>query len=304
MNELTIEKNNLAMTQVETVHKITRKEFHNDFVNKGRPVILKGYMSKWSALKWNTDYFKANECGQKLAVKTGNVSKGEREYMLLSEYGERLQIHQAELLKGNTPPNPGYLHDVPFFHVFPDLVKDVDPFPLELFPRWYWHNWHNYIQFFMGAKGSLTPLHFDTLLTHNLFFQVVGQKKFILIPSEQRDLCYMKSWRWAALNPDKPDFEKHPLAKDVTPSVGVIGPDDILYIPPGVLHQVHGLSFSISFNMDWHTSKSALDGMMSIFKGAPRKNFQYNFLSFLGLGLKVPPKYLFPYYKSYLNYVS
>jgi hypothetical protein len=188
--------------------------------------------------------------------------------------------------------------------VYPELIPDIQPFPLHLFPKWYWPRWHDYIQFFMGSTGSLTPLHFDTLLTNNLFFQVVGRKTFILIPDVQKQYCYIEGWRWAKFDPSRPDFDKYPLAAATTPVEVVLEPGDTLYIPPGTLHQVHGLSFSISFNIDWHTARSACTGMMTVLRGAPMKNGYYNLLSFVGLGLKVPARCVFPYYKSYLNYVS
>ncbi|MFK8103150.1 MAG: cupin-like domain-containing protein [Saprospiraceae bacterium] len=297
-------KSQLKMGKVTIVDSLTREEFYRDYVAKNKPVVIRKMTKSWDALGWNADYFKANEGGQKLAVKTGDVSQGKRESVFLSEYVEALQQYEMDLKNNLNPARPPYLHDVPFFHVFPKMKKDIEPFPLELFPKWYWHNWQNYIQFFMGATGSLTPLHFDTLYTNNLFFQIVGQKRFILIPESQTDLCYVHGWRWAGLNPDNPDFEKHPLAKDVKPLEVVIGPGDILFMPSGMLHQVHGLSYSISFNIDWHTPQTAKKGVMSLFKGAPKQNVYYNFLSYLGLGLKVPSKHIFPYYKSYLNYVS
>jgi len=293
-----------SFQKVPVVNNISKEDFYNEFVNKNKPVVLKGMADNWKALNWNGAYFKQNEGNTKLAIKTGDVSQGKREMMFLSEYVELLSQYEEQRKAGLETKNPGYLHDVPFFYLFPKFKKDIEPFPVHLFPEWYHENWHQYIQFFMGATGSLTPLHFDTLCTHNLFFQVVGQKRFILIPESQKDLCYMKSWRWAGFNPDQPDYVKYPMAKDIQPTEAIIGPGDILFMPSGTLHQVHGLSFSISFNIDWHTSESAFKGMKSFFKGAPRKNAYYNFLTFMGVACKVPPKYIFPYYKSYLNYVS
>ena len=304
MNQIAAPDTIVKTPPVPFIDKISRKEFYNEFVKPGKPVVLQGFMDNWDALNWGADYFKANEGEMKLAIKKGNVAEGKREIMPLSEYVFKLERYEEELKKGKSPANPGYLHDVPFFHLYPKFTPDIEPFPVDLFPKWYSENWHNYIQFFMGATGSLTPLHFDTLCTNNLFFQVVGKKKFILIPEAQKDQCYMKGWRWADFDPSDPDFEKFPLAQEVTPVTVEIGPGDILFIPSGVLHQVHGLSYSISFNIDWHTPESARKGLASFFKGAPRKNIYYNFLLWLGVAMKVPAKHIFPYYKTYLNYVS
>jgi hypothetical protein len=293
------------MNTVTTVDTISRKSFYNDFVKPGRPVVIRKMTSEWSALhKWNSSYFKSIEGDLKLATKTGEVSAGNRKSMYLSQYVELLEDYEARLKNGEEPPRPPYLHDVPLFYLLSNLIKDIEPFPLELFPKWYWKNWHNYIQFFMGGTGSLTPLHFDTLYTHNLFFQVTGRKRFILISPEQKSNCYIEGWRWAKLDASRPDFVKFPKAKEVQIAEVVLEAGDILFMPSGTLHQVHGLSYSISFNIDWHTPQSAKKGVFSLFEGAPRKNVYYNSLVLLGVGLKVPSNIIFPFYKSYLNYVS
>ncbi|MGN7824291.1 cupin-like domain-containing protein [Chitinophaga sp. 22536] len=293
------------MDQVITLDNISRDSFYNDYVKPGRPLRIRKATAAWKALKiWNADYFKSIEGDLKLAAKNADVASGKRETLYLSEYVSLLEEHERQLRDGKCPPQPLYLHDVPIFHLLPSLVQDIEPFPLELLPKWYWKNWHNYIQFFMGATGSLTPLHFDTLYTHNLFFQVAGRKKFILIPGNQKAMCYIKGWRWSDFDPARPDYERFPEAKGLTPVEVVLEPGDVLYIPSGMLHQVHGLSYSISFNIDWHTPRSAGKGVFSLFEGAPRKNIYYNSLILLGVGLKVPPKIIFPYYKSYLNYIS
>lgn len=293
------------MKQVTTVDHISRKSFYNDFVKTGRPLHIRKMTADWKALNiWDADYFKKIQGNLKLAPKAADVSAGKLEPMHLSDYVELLEAHERKLKNGEKPPRPPYLHDVPIFHLLPTLIKDIEPFPLELFPKFYWDKWYNYVQFFMGATGSLTPLHFDTLYTHNLFFQVTGRKRFILIPPEQKPFCYIEGWRWSKFNPDKPDYEKFPEAKNVQFMEVILEPGDILFMPSGTLHQVHGLSYSISFNIDWHTVKSAGKGVMSLFEGAPRKNIYYNSLVLLGLGLKVPSRFIFPGYKSYLNYVS
>lgn len=304
MHQTAVAEKQVESDQVTSVDTISRKDFYTDFVRKKRPLVIRKLTEKWKALEWDSDYLRSRDSGIRLSVKSGDVSEGIREMVGLRDYIGLLEQYEAQFSQGTASQPPPYLHDVPFFHLFPDLRSDIKPFPLHLFPEWYWPNWHNYIQFFMGPTGGLTPLHFDTLCTNNLFFQIVGKKKFILIPAEQKQYCYVERWRWAKFDPNAPDFERYPLAKATTPFEVVLGPGEILYIPSGMLHQVHSLSYSISFNIDWHTTQTARQGMMTIFRGAPLKNGYYNLLSYLGVGLKIPSRVIFPYYKSYLNYVS
>ncbi|WP_028888244.1 cupin-like domain-containing protein [Tenacibaculum ovolyticum] len=295
------------MNTVTVVDTISREDFYRNFVKKNKPLLIKNQTREWAARElWTTDYFKNEKWNLEMIAKKGDVSKGNREQVKLADYIDNLIAYEKEKAKGTGKQleKPAYLHDVPIFNLLPDLTKDIEPFPLELFPKWYWKNYQNYIQFFMGSSDSVTPLHFDTLCTHNMFFQMVGAKKFILIEAKQKDLCYLQRWRWSKIDASNVDYSEFPNAEKLNIQEVIVKGGDILYMPSGMLHQVHSLSFSISFNIDWHTAKSAASGILSKFKGAPWKNMYYNCLIFIGVALKIPSKYIFPYYKSYLNYVS
>lgn len=304
MLHTTLAKAFIQKDQVDIVDRLSRKEFYRDYVNQSRPVVIRGMTKTWKALEWNAEYFQAKASDLPLAVKTGNVAEGKRERLSLSDYIQQVEYYEDALAREIQVEKPGYLHDVPFFNMFPKFKEDIEPFPVHLFPKWYQGNWHDFIQFFMGPTGSLTPLHFDTLGTNNLFFQIVGQKKFILIPADQKDLCYIKGWRWAQFDPSNPDFTRFPKGRHTTPMEVTLEAGDILFMPAGMLHQVHGLTHSISFNIDWHTSRTALKGLRNTLQGAPKQNNYYNLLSVLGVTCGIPTRLLFPYYKSYLNYVS
>ncbi|SDH29206.1 cupin-like domain-containing protein [Chitinophaga filiformis] len=291
---------------ISIVENIDRHSFYRDYVKPGRPLVVKGGISDMPAVqKWNNAYFKELGTSVNLPIKTGDVSKGEKVMMSLAAYAAQLETYERELASGVTPAEkPAYLHDVPIFHIMPHLKEDVSSFPVSLFPSWYKDNWWKFVQFFMGPSNSLTPLHFDTLCTHNLFFQISGSKRFYMVAARDRDKCYLKSWRWAKVDLEHPDFDQFPLLREAQRDDVVIDPGDILFMPSGTLHQVRGLSASISFNIDWHTNASVLAGLISGFQGAPSKNVFYNAVTAAGLYLGIPSRYLLKYYQSYLNYVS
>src|ERR1700753_1883162 len=123
-----------SMSQIATLDSISRKSFYDDFVNAGRPLLIRKMTKEWAALRiWNASYFKTIEGGLKLAAKTGDVSAGNRKAMYLSDYVELLEEHEQRLKNGENPPRPPYLHDVPLFYLLPRLARDIEPFPLELF---------------------------------------------------------------------------------------------------------------------------------------------------------------------------
>ena len=289
---------------MDIVSNITSRDFVDKYIKPGKPVLIKQALKNWKACQlWGLDYFEKIGGNVPLYLKTGNVSDGKTVNTTLQEYSRSLRDYEKELKNNINAVSPGYLHDLPIFHVLPQLIKDIE-FPVSLVPKWYRQNWWDFAQFFMGSTGSFTPLHFDTLLTHNLFFQIVGTKRFLLIPGSQSNLCYLYNWRWARVDASLPNYDEFPLFRDVNCEEVLVEASDILYMPSGMLHQVHGLDFSISFNLDWHSRKSALNGVASVFRGAPRKNLQYNVTSALALWLNLPKPLLFPFYKSYLNYIS
>src|SRR5688572_877193 len=111
------------MNQVTTVDTISRKAFYNDFVNPGRPLVIRKMTGNWNALRiWDASYFKSIEGNLKLATKTGDVSSGNRKVMYLSQYVELLEAYERQLIKGEQPPKPPYLHDVPLFNLLPNLI--------------------------------------------------------------------------------------------------------------------------------------------------------------------------------------
>lgn len=295
-----------SFSAIEQRSKISSQEFRANFVQKGKPILISGKLQKWPSLnKWSAEYFKQKAPDLKILVKNFTTHKEiESKTTSMEEYANLIKAYEIHKRKGQSVSLPPYCHDLPLFSLIPSLVKDVQPFPLDYLPKWYHYKWWRYCQFFIGSSDSITPLHFDCLLTNNIFFQVVGRKQFTILMPEDAEYCYRHSWRWFKVNPENPDLDKYPEYKKAKPITFIVNPGDILYMPPGTLHHVRSLDMSISFNIDWHTEKSSLNGIVSSLKGMPPKNVYYNFLITMGLLLKVPSQLIFPFYKSYLNYVS
>jgi hypothetical protein len=295
-----------GIAEVPAGEPLPASTFFQEFVAHGRALLVRARTGHWNAIAtWSPAFLAAIAGELEVPVKTGDIALGRTERLRLGDYVERLQAYDAALARGDaTPGTFPYLHDIPLFHLVPRLAADVSPFPTEYFPRWYHAGILRYAQFFMSATGSRTPLHFDTLCTNNLFFQVHGRKRFILISASQKRHCYMRGWRWSAVNASQPDYHAHPQFRHVTPTVVDIEPGDMLFIPSCTLHEVITLSPSISFNVDWHTPATALRGVLSGLRGAPLQNVFYNLLIASGVCLRVPADWLFPYYRSYLSYIS
>lgn len=270
------------------------------------PVVMPGLCANWDACKfWTPEYFGAVAPTLQVPVKTyradGSVQITRWQ---LKDYTDFLEQPETGSLAHGSRSDLPYCHDIPMFAIIQGLARDCRPFPGEFLPAWYGKEWWKYAQFFMGPSGTVTPLHFDTLITHNLFFQIKGRKRFTIIPPDQIELCGRRGWRWFDVNPEAPDFARFPAYRRATPVEIVVGPGDVLYMPPGTLHHVRSLDVSVSFNIDFHTKKSVLRALLACRTGMPRQNIYYNAILALGLVLGVPPAMLFRFYRSYLSYVS
>lgn len=294
-----------AGADVDSRDALTVDEFYNVYVNK-KPVVIRGALKDLRAVStWSTAYLRSLGADLPVRIKIGNLAEGATRTQTLAQYCDLIDDIAGRTNAGErlTEPPP-YLHDLPLLTLLPALRDDLEPFPAHLFPRFFRSQWWAFTQSFVGPPQATTPLHFDTLKTHNLFFQIHGKKRFVLVPAEDRQYCYTYNWRWARVDPDAPRIEEFPLFSKVRVSDCVIQGGDILYMPPGTLHQVTSLSTSISFNIDWHDKRSALRGITAVAQGMPIRNLQYNAAFAAGVIGRIPYPWLKPLLDSYFYYIS
>ncbi|MEH6434428.1 cupin-like domain-containing protein [Massilia sp. DD77] len=105
-------------------------------------------------------------------------------------------------------------------------------------------------RFWMGPAGTVTPLHAD--YDDNLFAQVWGSKRIFLAPPHHDEFLYPREANallfGSPFDPEAPDFDRFPLARQAALVELVVQPGDMLYVPAGWYHQVRSLSFSLSSN--------------------------------------------------------
>lgn len=292
---------------VDRRDRLGAAEFAEDYVRRSRPVLIKRALEGCAALsRWSLDYLRQQGGCKQVPLKEWGPSGIQTVQRSFNDYVDNLELYELRLNTGDvtTDQKPAYLHDVPLTSILPEADVDLEKFPSDYFPNWYRAEWWKFAQLFLGPPYSVTPLHFDCLLTHNLFFQIKGRKRFVLIAREQLKYCYPHHWRWCEVNVEEPDYDHYPLYGKAKPAEVIVEPGDSLYLPPGTLHYVQSLDRALSFNIDWHTKDSALKGALAFARGMPWKNVYYNAVIALGLWCGIPTKRLFPYYRSYLNYVS
>jgi lysine-specific demethylase 8 len=232
--------NSQALPEVSEINEAT---FKKNYLNRRRPVIMKGQANSWPAReKWNIDYFLKLENNKKVRLDIGNIFQGESDAtkQTFAQFMEKLKDSQTN---GAGPENYLALFDI--FSVFPELENDTDFSILNN------STIKDFIYGWIGPKGTVTGLHTDS--ANNLLAQLQG-KKLVLIasPKYTKHMYLSKKFDLAAqvssVNINDYDEEKHPRFREIPFYSVIMEPGDVLFIPQGWWHYVKSLDFSISVN--------------------------------------------------------
>jgi hypothetical protein len=121
-------------------------------------------------------------------------------------------------------------------------------------------------RFWLGPSGTVTPLHCD--YDDNIFAQIWGSKRIFLSPPHHDEFLYPSEANailfGSPFNPEAPDFEQFPLARQASMIECIVHPGDLLYVPAGWYHQVRALTFSLSCNRWARAMPLALNGDPSL----------------------------------------
>jgi hypothetical protein len=117
-------------------------------------------------------------------------------------------------------------------------------------------------RFWLGPAGTVTPLHCD--YDDNVFAQIQGVKRILLAPPHHDQFLYPRQANavlyGSPFDPEHPDFDAFPLARQAQLIECEVRPGDLLYLPAGWWHQVRALTFSLSANRWARALPLALQG--------------------------------------------
>lgn len=236
-----------GQTTVSRVAAPSLEEFESRYHRPSRAAVFEGLTEGWPARShWSVRYLRERFGGRPVPVLPTSEGFMDHDgqsglhfcWMPLEEYLARLE--------SDTHPDC-YLIS-PLDRALPELMEDVvDPVysrgrPFKL------------SRFWLSAAGTSTPLHRD--MVENIFVQVVGRKRFHLYPPHDSPWLYSYSFRsglpnFSRFDPERPDFERFPLARRVRPIEVVLHPGDVLYLPSRWWHQPRSLDLSMSVNFWW-----------------------------------------------------
>ncbi|MFJ4391798.1 cupin-like domain-containing protein [Pseudomonas soli] len=233
--------------------QLSVEEFTTRYRTVGRPLVLSSALDDWplakmsmgQALEHFTDVQGISRHGDYAdhAFSSGREFRTTRILDFVTEMEQTAQVSGGE--------HGAYMGNNQVPRQWLDLIRFPELFDRSLYitPR-----------FWLGPKGTLTPLHRDD--TDNLFAQVWGEKLMLLAAPHHREA--LGSWATSPdgglegcdFNPGKPNWEDFPTARRVDFFPVRLGPGDLLFLPEGWFHQVTSLSTSLSINFWTHSLRS------------------------------------------------
>jgi ribosomal protein L16 Arg81 hydroxylase len=235
-----------VLQQVDRRAGLSLREFRKEYLYVGKPVVITDAIESWPARsQWTLEYFRSRYADTKVAVcRLGGerYQASDMEMTTLSAFIDQVSTSSFETY-------PYYVRDDwQIFLTHKELLSDYNV------PK-YFFDWFVFLPSFMrliyprifiGPRGALTPLHLDIWGTHAWLAQLVGRKRWILFPPDQRELLYDCN-----VQPQHPDYERFPLFRDSRPLECTIGPGDLIFVPGGWAHEVVSLDATLSITHNY-----------------------------------------------------
>lgn len=125
--------------------------------------------------------------------------------------------------------------------------------------------WHLRAKFWVGKSGTVTPMHRD--VPHNLNVHLTGRKRWLLYPPGGRGMyprgVFSGMPNFSSVDPERPDFDRHPGFRAKRPVGGVVGDGETLFIPHGWWHHTRSLDDAVAINFWWGGPVVYLAGLAS-----------------------------------------
>ncbi len=227
-------------------------DFEREYLLPRRPVILTDVLEKCPAgAKWTPDYFR-RLMGTKLVPTDDGPMQMDR------------------VMDGITKPDPKgrtpFLRERPVPWVLPELLPDLDPFPVYTTPNWFEYpfaRWADPFKCGFGAMllrlsqtdinitgpGMAFPvLHLDRFHCHAMILQWCGRKEFFVFAPDQTPYLYPDANGDVATVNDveNPDLQRFPLFAKATMHRVTLNPGEALFNPSGWWHTTRTLDPSIA----------------------------------------------------------
>ncbi|HEX8216678.1 MAG TPA: cupin-like domain-containing protein [Allosphingosinicella sp.] len=241
-----------AIDSVEEVGSIPAAAFIERFVERSRPVVLRGIASGWTAVRhWTFPALRAGFGNQRMRVRGSDQaldvffgSADERE-MSFADYLDAI-------LADATVKRRPYLGNFLLNH------PEMDPVVLRLlddlaFPDFFATLPERQLRIWVAGAGQQSTIHNDNY--ENLNAQIIGRKSFRLFAPGEHDKLYaerVNEGLWSSpIEIGAPQLDRYPRFAEARALHCTLAPGDMLYIPRFWWHQATADTASININA-WH----------------------------------------------------
>jgi hypothetical protein len=229
---------------IDTVDTISPSDFKKNYLDKRRPLIIKGLTKSWPAReKWTAEYLK-QVVGSKVVPLYDN-SKADPSKPINSSAAEMPFNEYIDLIKSQ----PTELR-IFFFNIFkqaPQLLDDI-VLPKDLMGGFL----ESMPAMFFGGSNSVTFLHYDIDLPHIFHTHFGGRKHVVLFENKwKRRLYCIPNATYALEDYDvaDPDITKFPALDGVEGFEVFLEHGDTLFMPTGYWHWMKYLDGSFSLSL-------------------------------------------------------
>lgn len=252
---------NEVISELVRVHQPSLEQF-TAILRAGKPVIITGAMMHWPACNvasknyWSPAYWSKVAGHRTVPIEVGPAYTDE-------SWGQRMitvnQFFKIFILDQHKDQPLGYLAQHQILLQIPELADDVD------IPDYCFTGASETgpsettvdSNIWIGPSNTVSPLHHDSDRS-NVLCQLIGKKYVKLYTADQTDFIYPYAENSMLCNTSQinvgspqPDLEKFPKFKEARGYHGVLGPGEMLFIPPRAWHYIRSLTTSISMNFWW-----------------------------------------------------
>ena len=244
---------------LEKVSKISPKDFKEEFLKPGVPVIIQGLTEgTGAAKKWTIDYFKSTMGHYNVPLYDSRIKNPSSAYTqpnLHMRFGDFLD----QISKNEETPYRMFLFNL--FKLNPSLEKD---FPCPDLARGLLKEL-GYM--FFAGKGTKVRNHFDLDMGNVFHTHFCGRKRILLCSPEYSDFLYKLPLNsYSLVDLDKPDYLKYPAAKRIQGYESILQEGETLFIPSGYWHYITYLDpgFSVSYRKLPLKLSKKIEGILNI----------------------------------------
>jgi hypothetical protein len=261
-----------AKFEIERRSNLSYEAFAREYLYPNRPVIITDVLRHWKAIgRWTPEFFQTQFGELRFNINDSEHGQAGHDKSSGTDFTMREFIERV-LISTDERPAP-YYRNRDLYALFPSLKEDVQPMPDYLLPNWLDDkylvrqvgrvlNRGAVIEIYIGGKGGTFPvLHWDGAGTHAFLMQIYGRKEYIVYPPDQDAYLYPSEEKMnlSRINSvDRPDLNQFPLFARAVPTVFVLEPGELLFVPCRWWHTAKMLTPSITLSANvlnqsnWH----------------------------------------------------